>query len=173
MSHFFTSSGLSPRASASASVLPMNIQSWFPLGLIGLISLQSKEFSRAFSSITVRKHQFSGAQPSSKTSILWCSAFFAVQLSHLYMTLGKSIALTAWIFVTKVMFLLVNTLSRFVIAFLPRSKCLWISWLQSASPVLLESKKIKSVTVSTLFPSTCHESDGTQCHDLNFLNVEF
>ena len=76
-------------------------------------------------------------------------------------------------FTIKVMSLLLNTLSRFVIAFLPRSKHLLISWLKSLSTVILEPKKIKSVTVSTLFPSTCHESDGTQCHDLNFLNVEF
>ena len=89
------------------------------------------------------------------------------------MTTGKTIALTIQTFVGKVMSLLFNTLSRFVIAFLPRNKCLLILWLQSPSAVMLEPKKIKSVTVSTLFPSTCHESDGTQCHDLNFLNVEF
>ena len=85
---------------------------------------------------------------SSKASILQCSAFFIVQISHLYMTTGKTIALTIWTFVSKVMSLLFNMLSRLVIAFLPRSKCLLISWLQSLSAVILEPKKIKSVTVS-------------------------
>ena len=84
---------------------------------------------------------------SSKASILWHSAFFIVQLSHPYMTIGKNIVLTRW-FVGKVMSLLFNTLSRLVIAFLPRSKCLFISWLQSPSAVILEPKKIKSVTLS-------------------------
>ena len=88
---------------------------------------------------------------SSEASILWCSAFFMVQLSHPYMSTGKTIALTIQTFVSKVMFLLFNALSRFVIVFLPRSKCLLISWQQSPSPVILEPKKIKSVTVS-IFP---------------------
>ena len=83
---------------------------------------------------------------SSKASILWCSAFFMVQLSHPYMTTGKTIAVTRWTFVGKMMSLLFNTLSRFVITFLPRSKRLWISWLQSPSSVILEPKKIKFVT---------------------------
>ena len=91
---------------------------------------------------------------SSKASILWCSAFFAVQLSHPYMTTGKTIALTRRTFVGKVMSLLLNMLSRLVIASLPKSKCLLISWLQSPSAVILEPKKIKSVTAS---PSVCHE----------------
>ena len=91
----------------------------------------------------------------SKASILWCSAFFTVQLSHPYMTTGKTIALTIWTFVSKMMSLLFNTLSRFVKAFLPRSKCLLISWLQSLSLVILEPKKIKSVTASTFSPSIC------------------
>ena len=95
-----------------------------------------------------------------------------VQLSHLYMTIGKTIALTIQPFVGKVLSLLFNMLSRLVIAFLPRSKCLLISWLQSPSALLLESPKIKSVTVSTVSPSVCHQ-DGTRCHDLWFLNVEF
>ena len=85
---------------------------------------------------------------SSKASILWCSAFFIVQLSHPYMTTGKTVALTGWTFVGKVMSLLFNMLSRLVIAFLPRSKCLLISWLQSPSAVIFEPKKKKSVTVS-------------------------
>ena len=94
---------------------------------------------------------------SSKVSILWRSAFFIVQLSHPYMTTGKTIALTRWTFVGKVMSLLFNMLSRLVIAFLPRSKCLLISWLQSLSSVILEPNKIKSVTVSIFSPSICHE----------------
>ena len=89
---------------------------------------------------------------SSKASILWHSAFFIVQFSRPYMTTGKTIALTRWTFVGKVMSLLFNTLSRFVIDFLPRSKCLLISWLQSPSAVILEPPKIKSLTVS---PSIC------------------
>ena len=90
----------------------------------------------------------------SKAAILWCSASFMVQLLRPYMTTGKTIALTIQTFVIKVMSLLFNILSRFVITFLPRSKCLLISWLQSLSTQILELKKIKSVTVS---PSVCHE----------------
>ena len=89
--------------------------------------------------------------------ILLHSAFFMVQLSHPYLTTGKTIALTIWTFVGKVMSLLFNTQSRFVIAFLPRSKC---SWLQSPSAVILEPKKIKSVTVSIVSPTICHEVMG-------------
>ena len=92
---------------------------------------------------------------SSKASILWLSAFFTVQLSHPYMTTGKTIALTRWTFVDKVMSLLLNMLSRLVVTFLPRSKRLLISWLQSPSAVILEPRKIKPATVSTvpyLFP---------------------
>ena len=94
---------------------------------------------------------------SSKASILWCSAFFMVQLSHPYMTTGKTIALTICTFVSKVISLLFNMLFRFVIAFLSRSKRLLISWLQSPSAVIWEPKKIKSVTISTFSPSICHE----------------
>ena len=96
---------------------------------------------------------------SSKLSILWCSAFFMVQLSHPYMTTGKTIALTIQTFVGKVMSLLFNMLSRLVIAFLPRDKRLLISWLQSPSAVILEPKKIKSVTVSIVSPSICQAAD--------------
>uniref|UniRef100_A0AC11D596 Uncharacterized protein n=3 Tax=Ovis aries TaxID=9940 RepID=A0AC11D596_SHEEP len=96
-------------------------------------------------------------QHSSKASILWCSAFFIVQLSHPYMTTRKTIALTRWTFVGKVMSLLLNMLSRLVIAFLPRSKHLLISWLQSPSAVILELPKIKSATVFIVSPSICHE----------------
>ena len=91
---------------------------------------------------------------SSKASILWCSALFTVQVSHPYMTTGKTIALTRWTFVGKVMSLLFNMLSKLVITFLPRSKRLLISWLQSPSAVILEPPKIKSDTVSTVSPST-------------------
>ena len=94
---------------------------------------------------------------SSKASILQCSAVSMVQLSHPYMTTGKMIALTRWTFVGKVMFLLFNMLSRLVITLLPRSECLLISWLQSPSAVILEPKKIKSVTVSIVSPSISHE----------------
>ena len=102
---------------------------------------------------------------SSKASILWHSAFFMVQLSHLYMTTGKSIALTRWTFVGKVMSLHFNMLSRFVIAFLPRIKHILISWLQLPSAVILETKKIKSVTVP---PSICHEVMGPDAMILVF-----
>ena len=103
---------------------PVNIQYWFPLGLTGL-----------------RDSQESSPISQFKTSILWCSAFFIVQISHPYMTPGKTIALTRWTFVSKVMSLLFKMLSRLVIAFLPRSKCLLISWLKSPSAVILEARK--------------------------------
>ena len=137
VSQFFASSSQSPEA--SASVLIMNIQGWFPFGLISLISLQFKGLS------SLLQHH------SLKVLILQCSAFLMVQLSHPYMTTRKIIALTVQTFVGKVMSLLFNMLSRFVIAFLPRSKCLLISCLQSISAVILEPKKIKSVTVFPLF----------------------
>ena len=108
----------------------------------------------------------------SKASILRHSGFFTVQLLHPYMTTGKTkSALTRRTFVGKVMSLLFNMLSRLVITFLPRSKCLLISWPQSPSAVILEPPKIKSDTISTVSPSI--SSDGTRCHDLSFLNVEF
>ena len=94
---------------------------------------------------------------SSKASILQCSTFFMVQLSHPYMTIGKTIALTRQIFFGKVMSLLFNMLSRLVTAFLPRGKRLLISWLQSPSTVIMEPKKIKSVSVTIVSPSICHE----------------
>ena len=108
---------------------------------------------------------------SSKASIFQCSAFFTVQLSHPYMTTGKTIALTRWTLVGKVMFLIFNMPSRLVITLLPRIKRLLISWLRSPPAVILEPKKIKSDTVSTVPPSLCHEVDGIRCHDLSFLNV--
>ena len=266
VSQLFVSGGQSTGVSASSSVLPMNIQDWFPLGWTGWISLQSKRLSSVFSNTTIQKHQFFSAQfssvaqiwlfsspwtaahqaslsitnsqsslrlmsiesvmpsshlilcrpllllppippsirvfsnestlyicwpkywsfnfsvtpskentgliscridwldlpavqgtlksrlqhHSSKASILRCSAFFTVQLSHPYMITGKTIALTRRTFVGQVMSLLLNMLSRLVITFLPRSKHILISWLQSPSAVILEPKKIKSDTVSTV-----------------------
>ena len=107
-------------------------------------------------------------QHSSKAPILWHSAFFIVQLSHPYMTTGKTIALTRWTFVGKVMSLLFNMLSRLVIAFLLRSKHLPISWPQSPSAMILEPKKIKSVTVTIVSPSTCHKVIGPDAMILFF-----
>ena len=115
VSQLFTSGGQSIGASPSTSVLPMNIQDWFPLGLTCLISLLSKRLSRFFSNTTVQKHWFFSPQ------------LTYVQLSHSYMTTGENIALARRTFVSKVMFLLFNILSRFVRSFLPRSKCLLIS----------------------------------------------
>ena len=125
MSQLFASGGQSIGVSASSSVLPMNIQSWFPLGLIGLISLLSKSL----------------LQHNLKKSILWPSAFFMVQLSHPYMTTRKTIGLTIWSFVGNVMSLLFNMLSSFIIAFLPRSKCILVSQLQSPSKWFCSSRK--------------------------------
>ena len=110
---------------------------------------------------------------SSKASILQCSAFFIVQLSHLYMTTGKTIALTRWTFVGKAMSLLFNILSRLVITFLPQSKHLLISWLQSPSAVILEAPRNKVCHCFHCFPIYLPGSDGTRCHDLSFLNLSF
>ena len=110
---------------------------------------------------------------SSKSSILWHSAFFIVQLSHPYMATGKTIALTRQTFGGKVMALLFNTLPRLVITFLPRSKCLLISWLQSLSAVILESRKIKSATASSVSPSICHEMMGPDAMILVFGMLNF
>ena len=135
MSWLFASGGQSIGASASASVLPMNIQDWFPLGLF---SFRIDWFDLLGVQGTLKSllHHHS-----SKASILWYSSFM-VQLSHPCMTTGKNIALTIWTFVGKVRTLLFNILFRLVIAFLPRSKRLFISWLQSPSAVILEPKKI-------------------------------
>ena len=105
---------------------------------------------------------------SSKASVLQHSAFFMVQISHPYMTTGKTIALTRQTFVGKVMSLLFTTLSRFVVAFLPKSRCLLILWLQSPSAVILEPKKRKSVAVSVVSPSICHEVMGPDAMILLF-----
>ena len=156
MSQLFTSGGQS--IGASASVLPMNIQDWFPLGWTGLISLQSKGLK------SLLQHH------SSKASILQCSAFFMIQVSHPYMTTGKTIAFTRQTFVSKVVSLLFNMLSRLVIAFLPKSKCLLISWLQSPSAVIFEAKKTKLATVS---PSICHEVIGPDAMIFAFWTLSF
>ena len=109
---------------------------------------------------------------SSKASIFWHSAFFIVQLSHPYMTTRRIISLTRWTFVGKVMFMLFNMLSRLVIAFLPRSKRLLISWQQSPSAVILEPPKSKVWHCFHCSPIYFPWSDGTRCHDLSFLNLE-
>ena len=112
-------------------------------------------------------------QRSSKASILWHSAFFTVQLSHPYMTTGKTIALTIQTFVGKVIPLIFNMLSRFIIPFIPRNKHLLISWLQTLTAVILESKKVKSVTISIFPPSICHEMMGPDAMIFIFWNQSF
>ena len=156
MSQFFASGGQSIGASVSASVLPMNIQfiffrnDWFDL-------LAVQETLKSL----LQHHSL-------KASILWRSAFFMVQLSHLYMTTGKTIALTRWTFVAKIMSLLFSMLSRLVIAFLPRSKCL----LKFMAAITICSdfgdQKIKSVTVSIVSPSACHEVLGPDASVIPF-----
>ena len=160
ISQLFTLSGQGIGASASASVLPKNIQCWFPLGLTSLISLQSKGLS------SLLQHH------SSKASILWCSAYHMVQLSHPHTT-RKTIPVMIQNFVGKVMSLLFNILSRLVTAFLARSKHLLISWLQSPSAVIFEPKKIKSMTVSIVSPTICHEVMGLDAMILVFWMLTF
>ena len=138
MSQLFTSGGQNIGVSASTLILLMNTQDWSPLEWTGWISLQSKGTHKSL----LQYH-------SSKALILWCSAFFIVQLSHPYMTTGKT--LIRQFFVYKVMPLLFNMLSRFVITFLPRSKHLLTSWLQSPSAVILEPKKI-NLSLCPFFP---------------------
>ena len=162
MSQLFAWGGQSIGVSASTSVLPMNTQDWSPLGWTGGIFLQSKGLSRVFSNTTVQK-----------ASILQHSAFFTVQFSHPYMTTGKTTALTRRTFAGKVMSLLLKMLSRLVITFLPRSKRLLISWLQSPPAVILEPRKIKSSTVSTVFPSISHEVMGPDVMILVFWMLSF
>ena len=223
----------------------MNIQDWFPLGLTGLVCLQSKGLSRVFSSTTVQKHQFFGTQPSlgsnshirawllrktivltiqtckeikpvnpkgnlswiffgradgeAETPILWppdaknwfigkdpvsSGSWWCTGKPGVLQSMGSQRVRHDWAtemswtklirtFVRKVMALCFSTLSRFVIDLLPRSKHLLISWLQSSSAVILELKKIKSVTLSVVSLSICPEMIGTGCHDLSFFNVEF
>ena len=127
----------------------MSIQDWFPLRIDSFDLLPVQGTLKSL----LQNH-------SSKASILWRSVFFIVQLSHTYMTTGKTIALTRRTFVSKVLSLLFDMLSRLVITFLPRSKHLLISWLQSPSAVILEPSKIKSLTVAIFPPSICHEVMG-------------
>ena len=139
MSQFFPSGDQSIGVSASASALSMNIQEIsFRIDWFDLLAVQGTLKS------LLQYH-------SSKASIIQCPAFFIVQLSHPYVTTGKTIDLTRWTFVGKVMSLLFNMLCRLVITFLPRSKRLLISWLQSPSAVILEPRKIKSATVSPIY----------------------
>ena len=156
MSQLFTSGGQS--IGFSFNISPSNEYSWvisFRMDWLDLLAVQGTLKS------LLQNH-------SSKASILQCLAFFIVQLSHPYMTTGKTIALTRRTFVDKVMSLLFNMLSGLVIAFLPRSKRLLISWLQSLSAVILEPPKIKSDTVSTISPSICHEVMGLHAMILVF-----
>ena len=129
MSWLFVLCGQSIGTSASASVLPRNTQGWFPLGLTGLISLLSKAFSRVFSNTIAQEHQFFPACP------------FMVQLSHPYITTGKTMALTIWTFVHKTMSLFLKMMSSFLLAFLLRSNRLLISWLQSLSTMIWSPRK--------------------------------
>ena len=164
MSQLFASAGQS-NWSFSFSISPSNEHSElisFRMDWLDLLAVQGLQespqgLSRVFSNTTAPK-----------ASILRHSAFFIVQLSHPYMTTGKIIALTRQTFVGKIMSLLFNMLSRLVVTFLPRSKLLLISWLQSPSAVILEPPKIKSDTVSTVSPSICHEVMGPDAMILDF-----
>ena len=157
MSHFFASGGQS-YWSFSFSISLSNEHS-------GLISLRRDWLDLLVVEGTLKsllQHH------SSKASIVQSSAFFMFQLSHSYMTTGKTIALTMWTFVGKIISRLFNMLSRLVIVFLPKSNCLLISWMQSPSAVILEPKKIKSLTVSIVSPSICHEVMGLDARILVF-----
>ena len=156
MSQLFEWGGQSTGVSALASFLPKITQGWSPSEWTGWISLQSKGLSWVFSNTTGQKHQF-----------------FSASSINPYMTTGKTITLTSRTFVGKVMSLLFNMLSRLVITFLPRSKCLLISWLQSPSAVILEPQKIKSDTISTVCPSISHEVMGPDAMILVFRMLSF
>ena len=155
MSPFFSSSGQSVGPSASKSVLPMNGLVIFRADWFDLYTVQGTLQS------LLQNHSL-------KASILSHSAFFMLQISHPYMTTGKITALTIWTFVRKVMSLLFNKLSRFVIAFLSRNKHLFISWWQSPLAVILEPKKIKLATVSIVSPTICYEVMGLDAMILVF-----
>ena len=149
-------------ASALASSLLVNIHGWFPLRLTGLVSWQSKGLSRIFSSTTIWKHQFFSGQP-----FLWSK-------SHIHTWLPEK----PWLWpyrplLAKWCLWFLNTLSRFVIDFLPRSKCLLISWLKSPSAVILEPKKIKSLIASIFSPSVCYEVMGLAAMILVFWMLSF
>ena len=150
MCQFFPSGGQSIGVSASTSVLPKKHSGLISFRIVWLDLLAVQGTLKS-----LLQHL------GSKVSILWCSAFFIVQLSHPYMTTGKT-------FVGREMSLLFNMLSRLVIAFLPRSKRLFVSWLQSPSSVILEPHNIKSLTVSIVFPSICHEVMGPDAMILVF-----
>ena len=157
MSWLFASGGQSIGVSASASVLPKNIQGWFPLGLTGFILL-SKGLARVFSKATVRKHKFFGLQPSLIPSAIrdyW-----------------KTIALAIWI-LSAMWCLWFLIFCLLVIAFIPRSKCLLISWLQSPSEMIFGAQENKVCHCFHCFPIYLPWSVGTKCHDLNFWYVEF
>ena len=154
MSPLFPYGGQSFGVSDSMSARPMNIQDWFPLWWTGWISLQSKGLLRVFSNTMVQKHQLVSAQLS-----LW---------SNSHMTTGKTIALTRQTFVDQVMSLVFNILSRLVITFPSKSKCLLISWLQWPSALIWEPE-----TESHCFPIYLPWRDGTGCHYLSFLKVDF
>ena len=160
MSQLFASGGQSIGASASASVLPMNIQDWLPLGLTGLISLQSKGLSRIFSNTTVQSYQFFSPQLS------LCSN------SHIHTWPLEKTAFTRGTFVGKVMSLLFKMLSRLFIDFAARSKCLLISELWASPVVILEPPPNKFCHFFHYFPIYLPWSDGTRCHNLSFLNGE-
>ena len=162
MNQFFTSGGQSIGVSASTSGLPMNIQDWFPLGLNGLISLQSKGLSRVFSNTTVQK-----TIDSLVLSFLYGPALTSI---HDY---WKNHSLTRWSFVDKLMSLLFNMLSRLALTFLSRSKPLLISWLTITIYSDFGAQENKACHCFHCFPICLPWSDGTICHDLSFLNVEF
>ena len=162
MSQFFTSGGQNIGVSASASVPPINIQDWFPLGWTGWVSWLSKGPSRVFANTTVQKHQFFSAQLS-----LWSNYDIQTWL------LEKTKVLTRWAFVGKVMYLFFNKLYRLVITFLPRSKRLLILWLQSPIAVILEPPKVNYLTVSIVSPSICYEVMGPDAMILVFWMLSF
>ena len=153
MSQLFASGSQNIGVSASASVLPMNIQDWFSLGLTGWISLQPKGLSRVFSNTTVQKHQFFGAQ------LHYGPTLISI---HDY---RKTIALTRWIFVGKIMSLLFNTLSSLVIAFLPRSNYLLVSRLQKLSAVIFGAQENKICYCFHCFPIYLPWNDGSYLVD--------
>ena len=165
VSWLFESGGQSIGASASATVLAMNVQGWFPLGLTGLIPLQSKGLLEGKKKSLLQYHNLKGL-------ILQHSAFFMVQLSHLYMIL-KNHSFDYMDLCQQSYVSAFNTLFRFVIAFLPRIKHLLISWVQSTSTVILEPRNNKICHYFCFFPFCLSWSDGTRCHDLSFLDVEF
>ena len=162
------------RVFSNESVLPIRWEKYWSFSISPSNECSGLIFFRIdwFDLLAVQRTLKSLHHHSSKSLILQCSAFFMVQLSYPYMTTGKTIALTIQTFVGKDMSLLSNTLSRFVIAFLPRRRRLLISWLQSLSTVILKPKKIVC-RCFYFFPIYFSWSDGTKCHDLSILNVEF